>query len=255
MRKFKLASLLRSLAYGGCIGLGLLSLSAQAYETKTVFQTEHFAINQVILGEHEPFDGPIQSSITGDIQALNRLNKLYQSTTVIFPAGSQGYTGKINTPIEGVLTISNYDSGKDRIFLNRNAKFMTQGGLYIDYTQLVEMINQRYLNKLIGEFKSIPLVLTNVPVSATGFDPTMKGFYVTSVSDATIIDTRIDDSVFYPKDDYYKLHKNCKVEDLLLFTDRIVPNIPLFISGRSALNRMECGPAPEAKEQAPEQAQ
>ena len=230
---------MRSLAYGGCIGLGLLSLSAQAYETKTVFQTEHFAINQVILGENEPFDGPIQSSITGDIQALNRLNKLYQSTTVIFPAGSQGYTGKINTPIEGVLTISNYDSGKDRIFLNRNAKFMTNGGLYIDYTQLVEMINQRYLNKLIGEFKSIPLVLTNVPVS---------------VSDATIIDTRIDDSVFYPKDDYYKLHKNCKV-DLLLFTDRIVPNIPLFISGRAALNRMECGPAPETKEQAPAQAQ
>lgn len=251
MQKFKLASLMRSLAYTGLFGLGLLSLNAQAYETKTVYKSEHFAINQVILGENEPFDGPIQTSITGDIQALNRLNNLYQSTTVIFPAGSPGYTGKINTPTEGVLTISNYGSGKDRIYLDRNAKYVTFGGIYIAYTQLVEMINQRALNNLIGELKTMPVVLTGVPVSATGFDPTTNGFYVTSVSDATILDTRIDDSIFYSKDEYYKLHKNCKV-DLLLFTDRMIPNIPLFVSGRAALNHMECDAAPEGE--APAQA-
>lgn len=239
---------MRSLAVGGCLGLSLLCCSgmlnnAQAYETSTVFRSEHYAINQVILGNHEEFGGPIQSSITGDIQTFNRLKNLYQSTTVIFPSGSVGFTGKLNTPALGVLTISNYGSGKDRIYMNRNAKYTTFGGIYVSYKQLIEMINQRMLNPLIKEFTKLPIILSDIPVSATGFDPTTNSFFVTSVSDAVILDARIDDSVFYPKAEYQKLHQNCKV-DLMLFTDRIVTNIPLFMSGRAAINGIKCGAAP-----------
>lgn len=244
MKKSKLKSLWQQAVATGCMGLGLLGLStflstAQAYEIKTVFHTEHFAINQVILGQNETLDGPTQSSITGDIQTLNRSNKLYQSTTVVFPAGSPGYTGRINTPIEGVLTISNYNSNKDRIFFDTNAQYAANGGLYIGYEQLSEMINQKVLNTLIGELKDLPVVYTDVPVSGTGFDPTTNSFFVTGISDATILDARIDDSTYYTKETYYKLNKSCKV-DLLFFTDRIVPNIPLFISGRAAINRITC---------------
>lgn len=248
MSKFKLASMMRYLTTSGCLGLSMLFCSvmlndAQAYETSTIFQSEHYAINQVILDKHEEFGGPIQSSITGDIQTFNRLKNLYQSTTVIFPSGSVGFTGKLNTPALGVLTISNYGSGKDRIYMNRNAKYTTFGGIYISYKQLIEMINHRVLNSLIKEFKKLPIIISDVPVSATGFDPTTSSFFVTSASDAVILDVRIDDSVFYPKEEYQKLHQNCKV-DLMFFIDRIVTNIPLFMGGRAAINSIKCGAAP-----------
>lgn len=231
------------------MGIGMIVSAAlnqaQAYELTTVFKTEHYAVNQVILGHNETLDGPTESSITGDVQTQNRLDKLYQSTTVVFPTGSPGYTGKINTPVVGILSISNYGSGKDRISFNRNAQTASEGGLYISYEQLREMINQRVLNSLIGEFKRLPVVFTDVPITATGFDPTSNGrsFYITSVSDAAIIDLRIDDSVYYSMEEIHKLHKNCKV-NVLTFADRMVPNIPLFISGRAAINAINCSAAP-----------
>lgn len=238
MRGCKVKKFLLTLLSAGCLSL-LTSSVAQAYEVKTIIKTEHFALNQVILGEHDVVDAPTQSSITGDIQTQNRLDKVYQSTTVIFPYGSKGFTGKINTPIEAVLTISNYDTGKDRIFFDKRGKYSTEAGLYFTFAQLTDMVNQKNLNSLLLELKKLPIVVTNVPVSATGFDKTTGAFYVTSVDPAIILDARIDDSVYFSKEDRYKLHDNCTV-NLLLFTDRMIENIPFFISGRAALNNMQC---------------
>lgn len=241
MKKMRtLASKLSAaLTAGGLLLAVAAGSTAQAYEVSTVLKTEHFAINQVILAPNESLDAPTQSAITGDIQARNRLDKIYQSTTVIFPAGSPGYTGKINTPIEGVLTISNYDSGRDRIYFNRQLKYATEGGLAISFDQIVEMVNQKAVQNLLGEFKSLPLALTNIPVKATGFDPTTGSFYITAIDDAVIIDARIDDSVYYSHEEYTKIAKDCRV-DLLLFIDRMAANIPLFISGRAAINKISC---------------
>ena len=222
--------------------LGLVSNQAQAYQFKTIAKTEHFALNQVILEQNDVLDAPTQSSITADIQSQNRLDKVYQSSTAIFPYESLGYTGKINTPILGLLTIANYDTGKDRIYFNRNVKYATDAGLYISFDQLKEMVNRKALNNLIGEFKSIPVVFTNIPVSSTGYDPTIQSFFFTSLSDAVIFDARVDDSVYFAKKDFsQKILPGCKV-DVLAFVDRMAKNIPLFMSGRVAINNISCPP-------------
>lgn len=248
MRHNKFARAIKPLVATSSLCLGLLACTqaAQAYEIKTVFKSEHYAVNQVILSEGEALDGPTQSAITGEIQTQNRLNKLYQSTSVIFPSDSAGYTGKINTPILGILTIANYNTGKDRIFFNQKARFSSEGGLYISYQQLMDMLNQKSLHDLIAEFKKLPIVFTNLPVEATGFDPTTKSFFITSVSDGAIVDLRIDDSVFYSKKDIYSLRKGCTVS-VLSFIDRMVENLPYFISGRAALNGFDCSKAPASK--------
>lgn len=246
MSKTKLATTLKALVATTSLCLGMLAFthSAQAYEVKTAFKSEHFAVNQVILDENESLDGPTQSAIIGDIQTQNRLDKLSQSSTVVFPAGSKGLTGKINTPILGVLTIANFETGKDRIFFNKKLKYSTDAGVYISYDQLLEMINQKTLNNLIPELKKFPVVFTNIPVQATGYDPTTKSFFITSLSDGVIIDLRVDDSVYYPKEQLYKIRKGCKV-NALAFIDRLFDNIPLFISGRSAINYIDCSKAPQ----------
>lgn len=228
-----------------CSLCAFLSASAQAYSLKTVFKSEHFAINQVILDENETLDAPTQSSITGDIQAQNRLNRLYQSTTVIFPAGSPGYVGKINTPVDAVLTISNFGSGKDRIVFNRSMKYSTDGGIYLSFEQILEIINQKVLNSLLPELKLLPVVVTNLPVSNQGVDPTTGAYYITAIDDGIIIDMRVDDSVYYTREEYYPtvgkyvLNDSCKV-DVLLFIDRMSTKLPVFISGRAAINRISC---------------
>lgn len=218
---------------------------AHAYTFQEVFKTEHFAINQILLDENETLDTPTQASITSDIQAKNRLSRLYQSTTVIFPAGSPGYTGKINTPVEAVLSISNFGSGKDRIAFNRTMNYSCYGGIFMSFEQIIEMINQRVLNSLLPELKKLPLVLTNMPVSNQGIDPTTNAYYITSVDEGLIIDMRIDDSVYYSRDAFYPneggypLNDSCKV-DVLLFVDRMTENLPEFISGRAAINKIVC---------------
>lgn len=232
-------------AVAACGLFAFMCAPAQAYKIQTVFKTEHFAINQVLLNEEETLDAPTQSAITGDIQAQNRLNRLYQSTTVIFPAGSPGYTGKINTPVEAILSISNYGSGKDRIVFNRNVRYACDGGIYLSFEQIVEMINQRVLNNLLTELKKVPVILTNMPVSNQGLDPTTGAYYMTAIDDGLIIDMRVDDSVYYGREAFYPnggafpLNDSCKV-DVLLFIDRMSDNLPVFMSGRAAINRIVC---------------
>ncbi len=241
----KLSTVMRSLvAAGALIGLSTFSSYAQAYSLKTVFKTDHFAVNQVILDQGETFDAATKSSITGDVQTKNRVEKVSQSSTVIFPEGSTGLTGKIKTPILGVLTIANFDTGKDRIYLNTKLKYSTDAGIYISYKQLKDMINQKALQEYLPELRKIPVVFTEVPVSAVGVDPTMNGLHIVSTSDAYIMDLRIDDSVFYDKATRATLRKGCTV-NVLTFIDRMLSdNIPLYIAGRAALNYMDCSRAP-----------
>lgn len=239
-------------ALAACGLCAFLCAPAQAYQLQTVFKTEHYAINQVILDDYETLDAPLQSSITGDVQAQNRLNRLYQSTTVIFPAKSEGYVGKINTPVEAILSISNYGSGKDRIIFNRNVKYSSDGGIYLSFKQILEMVNQKVLSSLIKEFTQMPLVITELPVSNQGLDPTTGSYFITAVDNGVIIDLRVDDSVyysheaFYPANGVYPINKSCKV-DVLVFVDRLVNNVPMFMSGRAAINRINCSSKGEAQ--------
>lgn len=241
----KLSTVMRSLvAASALIGLTAFSTTAQAYHLKTVFKTEHFAVNQVVLDAGEELDAPTRSAITGDVQAKNRLEKLSQSSTVIFPEGSAGLTGKINTPILGVLTIANFDTGKDRIYFNNKVKYSTDAGVYVSFKQLLEMLNQNALRGYVPELKKLPVIFTDVQVTHVGVDPTINGFFVTSANEAFIMDLRIDDSVFYDKATRNTIRPGCTI-NVLTFIDRMIDNnFPLFISGRAALNYMDCSKAP-----------
>lgn len=223
-----------------CLAFGLSAfVNAQAYELNNVFKTEHFAINQVTLGPGETLDGVTQNAITNDVRQQNRLDKIYQSTTVVVKNGAPGFKGKIKTPIEGVLTIANYGTGHDRIDFNTNVRTMINAGLYLSYDQIVEMVNQKSLSSLIPELAHIPLVITNVPVTKSSYDTTSRGFYVTSYDPAVIMDLRVADSIKYKIGPNFELNKTCRLS-LLTFVDRMVDEIPVFMSGRAALIEANC---------------
>ena len=224
--------------------LGLFSLAicistlAFAYETSTVFKTDHFAINQIILDEHEKLDSELEYLITRDIQTKNRLDKNYQSTTAIFPAGSKGLTGTINTQVLGILTVANYDNKEDLISFYTKPDYTTKVGLYISHDLLTQIVDNKVLNKLIPELAKLPLVITDIPVSIFSVDYNYKN-HITSKTKAVLFDINIVDSIYYKAQDMAKLNDKCKV-DVLAFIDRYIQGIPLFIAAHGALNKIEC---------------
>lgn len=240
---------MKALLAAGCLALGLTAFAnAQAYELTNVFKTEHFAINQVVLGPNETLDGVTQSAITNDVRQQNRLDRLYQSTTVVIKNGGLGFKGKINAPIEGVLTIANFGTGKDRILFNTNARTMSDAGLYVSFDQLIEMVNQKSFTPLLLELEKLPLIVTNVPVTKAGYDRYAKAFYVTAYDPAIIMDLRIDDSVGYKVNSKFELNDTCRI-NVLTFVNRMVDEIPVFISGRAALNSVTCKNPPAGLKQ------
>lgn len=231
---------MKALLAAGCLALGLSAfVNAQAYELTTVFKTEHFAVNQVTLAPGETLDGVTQSSITNDVRQQNRMDNLYQSTTVVVKNGDPGFKGKIKTPIEGVLTIANYGTGRDRIDFNTNLRTMINAGLYISFDQIIEMVNQKSLSALLPELAKLPLVITNVPVTKASYDSTTRGYYVTSYDPAVIMDLRLADSLKYRINSKFELNNTCRLS-VLTFVNRMVDEIPVFMSGRAALIDANC---------------
>ncbi len=229
-----------------CIALFALCAlcsSASAYELTTPYQSGHFALNQVVLEPHETFDDSLRYEITREVQTRNRLHKLYQSSTAVFPADSLGLKGPIGQQMLGVLSIANYSSGQDQIVFNTNAHSATYAGLYFSFAQLKDFIDKKALNSLIPEIMRLPLVITDIPVARSGFD-SRGSFYLTARNLALILDLHVEDSVYYTKAQLHAIQGNgkCRI-DALVFPERIVPDLPLFISARAAVNYMHCDPA------------
>ncbi len=276
------------------LSCAFLCTQAHAYTLQTVFKTDHFAVNQVVLDEFEELDGELEYLIIRDVQTKHRIEKKYQSTTVVFPFGSDGLTGKINTPVNGILTVANYGSGEDKIVFNKKKStssyaglyvsydFLVQmvdnralnslipeilkmplvinkivfnkkkstssyAGLYVSYDFLVQMVDNRALNSLIPEILKMPLVITDIPVSLFSVD-FRNNKMITSKSKAVILDINIMDSVYYKAKEMAKLKDKCKVT-VLSFTDRALPDVPLYIASHGALNNMTCPGDKSVKEQ------
>ena len=237
----KLAALLSAAALIFCS-------SAWSYQITAPYKSAHFALYQVVLDAHERFDDSLRFEITRELQTQNRLNKSYQSSAMIFPYGSQGLKGTIGTEALGLISISNYATGNDQIVFNPNAKSASYAGLYFSFDLLTQFADNKMLNPLMQELLSLPLAVTDIPVSAAGFDS--KGnFYVTARHGAILLDLRLDDSVYYTRQDIYSLkgRKNCTI-DALIFTERAAADLPLFISARAAVNNISC---PDMKAAAP----
>lgn len=229
------------------LSCAFLYTQAHAYTLQTVFKTDHFAVNQVVLDEFEELDGELEYLIIRDVQTKHRIEKKYQSTTVVFPFGSDGLTGKINTPVNGILTVANYGSGEDKIVFNKKKSTSSYAGLYVSYDFLVQMVDNRALNSLIPEILKMPLVITDIPVSLFSVD-FRNNKMITSKSKAVILDINIMDSVYYKAKEMAKLKDKCKVT-VLSFTDRALPDVPLYIASHGALNNMTCPGDKSVKEQ------
>lgn len=220
----------------------LLSTNAFAYKLETVFASSKFAVNQVILEEDEKLE-TLQNTITKDSQNLLKKKGYYQTSTAIFPTGSMGFRGKINQQMLAVLTISNYGTEQDSIVFNKNANTASEGGLYISFDQLKLFVDNKVLNPLISELQTgkLPIVMTNVPVSAVGMD--IKGnFYISATNVAQVVDAMIVDSAYYPMKEIYKIRPGCTVS-FLGFVDRLVNAVPAFLSMHASINNIDCSKA------------
>ncbi len=216
---------------------------AQAYQFSTPYQSEHFALHQIILDEHETFDEELRYEITRQVQTQNRISKHYQSSAAVFPYGSVGLASTISEKMLGVLSISNYGTGSDQIVFNSSASSASQAGLYISFTMLRDFIDNKVLNPLLGELLRLPLIITDIPVSAVGYDQA-GNFYATARNKAVILDLRLADSVYYSKQELRTLSPDCSL-DALIFTERVMRDLPLFISARAAANHINCNDSKE----------
>ena len=68
----------------------LLASGAYAYQNRTAFESEHFALYEVILDDHEVPDAEFWYTLCKDFTAQNDTEKRYQSTVAVFPKDSQG---------------------------------------------------------------------------------------------------------------------------------------------------------------------
>ncbi|MBO8416399.1 MAG: hypothetical protein IAB19_08475 [Proteobacteria bacterium] len=217
--------------------------AAEAYELTTPYKSGHFALHQVILERYEDYNEEFRAELTRDLQVQNRMQKLYQSSAAIFPYNSKGFKGTIGESMLGLLSIANYAPGEEQITLV-NANTASYAGLYFSFSQLKDFVDNKALNSLFDELLRLPLMVTDIPVNAAGFDS--KGnFYLTGRSSAMILDLRAEDSAYYTQDEIRAIKANeCKI-DALLFIERICPDLPLYISARAAVNHISCASAEE----------
>lgn len=219
--------------------VAFFATNAFAYKLDTVFASSKFAVHQVILDENEDLN-TLKNTITRDSQNLRRQKGYYQTSTAIFPNGSMGFRGKINQKMLAVLTVSNYGTEQDTVVFNDKVQTASEGGLYISFEQLKLFVDNKILNPLIDELQSgkLPIVMTSVPISTVGMD--IKGnFYLTASNNAQIVDAMIVDSVYYPMKEIYKIRPNCTVS-FLGFVDRLVNNVPAFLSMHASINTIDC---------------
>lgn len=228
---------LKAAALGTALFVSALT-PAQAYQITTPYQSGHFALHQVILESYELFDSELQNSISRDLQVQNRMHKLYQSSAAIFAPGSAGLKGTIGESMLGLISISNYATGEDRIdFVKGNTA--SYAGLYFSFDQLKDYIDKKALNTLFDELIRLPLVITDIPVDAVGFD-SRGSFYITGRNNALILDLRADDSVYYDKPAIQALRPGqCKL-DALVFVERLSQQIPMLLNARGAVNAIVC---------------
>ncbi len=230
----------------------LLASGAYAYQNRTAFESEHFALYEVILDDHEVPDAEFWYTLCKDFTAQNDTEKRYQSTVAVFPKDSQGLKGKINEKMLGTVTVASYGEGTGKAVFNDKENFATYAGLNLTFDILTNWVDQKALNSLLSELPRLPIILKNVPVTLRGTDY-QRAFYITAANKAVLLDFKAIDSVFYKASDIRAINNKCTV-DLMMIIDRMLPGIPLFISAHGAVNRINCPQgATSAAPQAPAQ--
>ncbi len=212
--------------------------NAEAFQSRAAFETEHFAIYEVILEDYEQTSPEFWNRLIAEFTAENDLKNHYQSSVVVFPKGSAGFGGKINEPMLGSITIASYAEGPGQAVYNDNEKYATFAGLNLNFKMLTNFVDNKLLNNLLNELPNLPLVVRDLPVTLKSTDY-QNSLFITSANKAVILDLKVIDSVFYSKAQMAAVTEQCTV-DALIIVDRMLPGIPLFISGHGALNNISC---------------
>lgn len=228
----------KSALFACALALGL-SAPAFAYQSRTAFESPHFAIYEVILDAADTMEDPnLETKITVEFLAKTKEEGRYQTTTAIFPFGSKGLTGTINEPMLGSLTIAAY-GGEERYSFDETAKYAAFAGLALNMDMLKDFVDQKVLNNLIPELSRLPLLIKDIELERVGLDYNQT-LIVDARNKAVIMDLSVIDSMFYSKEQMNTaLTKGCKV-DALVIIDRMLHGIPLFIHGRSSINYINC---------------
>ncbi|MBQ9275457.1 MAG: hypothetical protein IJ228_11640 [Succinivibrio sp.] len=220
---------------------GLALQNAAAYEFTTRFKTQHYAVNEVILGPNDNYSSLLKNIILRDVQNHFPTGDKFQTTTAIFPYGSKGMAGTIREPTQAVLTTYNYSTDPEaagHTFMD-NVKYATDVGIYMSQRQLNTIVDNRVINDLFHELAEVPLILQDFTVDLNTVDH--EGVrHLTMQQGGYIIDVAIIDSMYYTPEQMAAIKPKCKVT-VLAVTDRaLTADMPYYLAMHGALNRHKC---------------
>lgn len=214
---------------------------ALAYEFHTTFESDHYAVYEVILSEGDMKKEEIGSILSNDIKGISAQGGKYQTTAAIFPPGSKGLkSASIKEPLEGVVTYVNYteDPANAAVSYNPEAKYASKVGIYMSSDMLRSLADNMSANKVLQELRHVPLIFTGMKVSISSEDYS-KARYLTVKNRAFTIDFKLIDSAFYNPAEFKKIKPKCTVE-LMGFADRVHYEYPLFMGMHGVLNDYSC---------------
>ena len=222
-----------------CLGLAcLFANSASAFVISTPFKTTHYAVNQVMLGENEDFSPTLQRQIEKSIKTQD--TGKFQTTTIVFPAGSNGLAGKINEKAAAVIYYADYEGqGNGEFRVIKDNCYAAQAGISISAEQLKAIIDNRTINVLLQELPSLPLLFSDIPVSMVSRD-FQKNLYYTSKNRAYLIDLRVLDSLYYTPRQLGNVRADCKISFLGIADRAVHTELPYFLSLHGTINDIKC---------------
>ncbi len=212
---------------------------AYAYQLTTPFQTDHFAINQVILDESEEFNEGLQQIIANDVTTMSQDGCKFQTVTAVFPHRSNGLSGSISEQMYGLHTFSNYGTGKAVEDFNTKSTRATDVGIYMSIKQLSDMVDNRATNKLLNELARLPLIITDFEVTAKTYD-FQENLFFTFKNKALVLDFNAVDSLYYTKEQLREVKPGCKLTIMSLTDRALTVGAPIFISFHGAVNNINC---------------
>jgi hypothetical protein len=220
------------------IAAATFAQSADAHIFQQKFNTMHYSVNEVILGSGEVLDTQKQNKIVEEVQAKARGLK-YQTVTAVFPPGAAGLAGKVGQPLAGLLTITNYGSGKGKKIEWRTQNvFATNIGIVLNTDLLRQFVDNRVIAPLLSELRGMPLILSDLTLETNTRD--FRGFRFYTFKDRSfVIDTAVVDSLFYNVQQRAQVKPGCKIT-MMVMADNVSTDTPLFIRAHGTVNSISC---------------
>lgn len=219
------------------VAAAVMSVSAHAYSFKTYFETEHYAVNEVILTDKEVLDENLKKRIQKEVKAQTKGTK-YQTVTGIFPTGSKGLKGAVNQKLAGLLTITNYGSGDDKVYFYERNLYAASIGITVNPDLLMQMVNNRMINPLLDELGQVPVIFADMKLELNSKDFRGTRFY-TFKDRGYVVDAAIIDSLFYNEKERAAVKPGCRVT-FMAMPDRVTSDFPLHMAVHGAVNSITC---------------